>query len=74
MQQIKALLSATSEFLLLVRMQPGKWPEGEIGSLGTTVMASSENWVLKAPIASSSKDSNGCHSENGDGGYVMMMM
>ncbi len=29
------MLLAASEFLLPVRMQPGKWPEGEIGSLST---------------------------------------
>ncbi len=33
-------LSAASEFLLPVRIQPGKRPEGEIGSLGTTLLAS----------------------------------
>ncbi len=39
MPRIKMSLMATSAFLLLVRMQPGKWPEGEIGSLGTTLLA-----------------------------------
>ncbi len=33
MPQIKTLLSAASEFAVSVRMQPGKQPEGEIGSL-----------------------------------------
>ncbi len=37
----KTSLSAASEFQLLVWMQPGKYPEGEIGSLGTTMLASS---------------------------------
>lgn len=36
-------VTAASEFLLPVWMQPGKCPEGEIGSLATTLLASSKN-------------------------------
>ncbi len=37
--------SLTIRSWLPVWMQPGKRPEGEIGSLGTTMLASSLNWV-----------------------------
>ncbi len=39
MPQIKTGLSVTSQFLL-VQMQPEKRPEGEIGFLGMTLLAS----------------------------------
>ncbi len=41
LSQYSVTVSAASEFLLPVRMRPGKWHEGEIGSLGTTILASS---------------------------------
>ncbi len=49
MLQIKMLLSATSERLLM-QMQPGKWPEGEISSLGTTMLANSWNYAVWKPL------------------------
>ncbi len=51
MPQIKTWLLDASEFLLPVRMQPGKQYEGENGSLGTTILASFlELCGAKAPI------------------------
>ncbi len=47
MPRIKTSLLAASELPLPVQMQPGKRAEEENDSLGTTMMASSQNYVLQ---------------------------